>query len=124
MCGLQTLIVDRQYHISPAAVVHRPRRLLEWCSEFRITYTFSPNFLLAQIIQDAKRTPFDSSTKLESLASIISGGESVPVGTAVAFADLLEESGARRNALRAGFGMTETAVYPYLLFITVRTNNR
>jgi acyl-CoA synthetase (AMP-forming)/AMP-acid ligase II len=57
--------------------------------------------------------PFDSSVKLESLVSIISGGESVPVNTAVAFADLLEQLGARRDVLRAGFGMTETGVCKY-----------
>jgi hypothetical protein len=41
--------------------------------------------------------------------AIISGGEAVPRKTAVAFADLIDQLGARRNVLRAGFGMSETA---------------
>lgn len=41
--------------------------------------------------------------------AVISGGEAVPIKTAVAFADLIGQLGARRDVLRAGFGMSETA---------------
>ena len=47
---------------------------------------------------------------LSQLKALISGGESVPVKTAIVFSDLIERFGAPRNSLRAGFGMSETGV--------------
>ncbi|KAI8970542.1 acetyl-CoA synthetase-like protein [Trametes punicea] len=98
-----------QYHVSPSAVLQRPLRLLGWCSRYRIGYTFSPNFLIAQICRDLDSNPLPShALDLSPLAAFISGGEAVPMRTAVAFADILERFGAPRNVLRAGFGMSET----------------
>ena len=37
-----------QFHVSSMAIIQRPINLLEWCSKLTITYTFSPNFLIAQ----------------------------------------------------------------------------
>lgn len=100
----------RQYHISPAAIVRSPRLLLELSSKLQISYTFSPNFLLAQILRDVSATPIQEDLNLSRFRALISGGEAVPLQTAVSFADLLERYGAPRNALRAGFGMSETGV--------------
>nr|UVV38562.1 polyporic acid synthetase CorA [Terana caerulea] len=98
-----------QYHASSTAVLPQARNLLEWCSRYRITYTFSPNFLVAQICREVALAPFDSKTlDLSRLDAFISGGEAVPIKTAVDFADLIESFGARRDVLRAGFGMSET----------------
>ncbi|THH33267.1 hypothetical protein EUX98_g929 [Antrodiella citrinella] len=98
-----------QYHVAPSAIISRPRNLLEWCHSYHITYTFSPNFLLAQICREVAATPYDKKDlDLSNIRALISGGESVPVTTAVAFADIIERHGAPRSALRAGFGMTET----------------
>ncbi|EKM53033.1 uncharacterized protein PHACADRAFT_147361 [Phanerochaete carnosa HHB-10118-sp] len=98
-----------QYHVTPSAIVQRPQNLLEWCSRLRITYSFSPNFLIAQLCRDVAAAQYGAhEIDLSSLVALISGGESVPVKTAVEFADLLERYGAPRNALRAGFGMSET----------------
>jgi acyl-CoA synthetase (AMP-forming)/AMP-acid ligase II len=44
------------------------------------------------------------------MMAFISGGEAVPVKTAVEFTNILERFGAPRDALRGGFGMTETCV--------------
>ncbi|EKM53130.1 uncharacterized protein PHACADRAFT_197555 [Phanerochaete carnosa HHB-10118-sp] len=100
----------RQYHVIPSAVIQRPRGLLEWCSRYQITYTFSPNFLIAQLCRDVAVSPYElGALDLSALVAFISGGEAVPIKTAVAFADLLELFGAPRNALRVGFGMSETA---------------
>ncbi|EPQ59775.1 acetyl-CoA synthetase-like protein [Gloeophyllum trabeum ATCC 11539] len=96
-----------QFHTSPSEIIRRPSDLLRLCSEFKITYTFSPNFLLAKICEENQSAPYDK-LDLSPLHSLISGGEAVPIKTAVAFADLMEKCGAPRNALRAGFGMTET----------------
>jgi acyl-CoA synthetase (AMP-forming)/AMP-acid ligase II len=70
--------------------------------------------LLAQICRDVASNPYDAKTiDLSSIEVLISGGEAVPVKTAVEFTDILEQLGAPRNSLRAGFGMTETAVRPF-----------
>ncbi|KAG6856817.1 putative NRPS-like protein biosynthetic cluster [Tephrocybe sp. NHM501043] len=107
---LQALRADAsQFHVSPTAIIRTPRNLLDWCSKLRISYTFSPNFLLAQICRDVTVEPYqDIAIDLSSVRAFISGGESVPVRTAVDFTEILERFGAPRNVLRGGFGMTET----------------
>ncbi|KAG6853538.1 putative NRPS-like protein biosynthetic cluster [Blastosporella zonata] len=107
---LQALRADAsQFHVSPTAIIRAPRNLLSWCSKLKISYTFSPNFLLAQICRDVTAAPYqDNALDLSSVRAFISGGESVPVGTAVDFTQILERFGAPRNVLRGGFGMTET----------------
>ncbi|KIP03659.1 hypothetical protein PHLGIDRAFT_229718 [Phlebiopsis gigantea 11061_1 CR5-6] len=99
-----------QFHVAPSAIIQRPLRLLEWCSRLEIAYTFSPNFLMAQICRELVAAPQDpaASLDLSQMIAFISGGEAVPVGTAVEFTDILERCGAPRNVLRAGFGMSET----------------
>ncbi|KAH8114413.1 AMP-dependent synthetase and ligase [Phellopilus nigrolimitatus] len=98
-----------QYHVSPSAIISYPRRLLDWCSTLHISYTFSPNFLLAQICRDAAAIPYaDGSLDLSCIRVFISGGEAVPVNTAVEFSNIIERFGAPRDSLRGGFGMTET----------------
>lgn len=113
--------VLRQYQVSSAAVIRRPWNLLEWCSRYRITSTFSPNFLIAQILsQDSSRVITSSTCShldLSALRCFVTGGESNPVRTGVEFADLLERYGSPRTTLRAAFGMTETGVIDALLFL-------
>ncbi|THH01471.1 hypothetical protein EW026_g1235 [Hermanssonia centrifuga] len=107
---LQALFADAsQYHISASAVIRNPRILLTLCSQLRVSYSFSPNFLLAQICRSVSESPFDEgSLDLSRLVAVISGGESVPTNIAISFANIIEHFGARRDVLRAGFGMTET----------------
>ncbi|KAJ6566045.1 acetyl-CoA synthetase-like protein [Mycena capillaripes] len=106
---IHALLIDAvQYHISPKTIIARPNLLLEWSSRLGITYTFSPNFLMARLLKDQATDPLPSSLDLSNLRALISGGESVPMSIGVAFADLLETFGAPRDALRAGFGMSET----------------
>lgn len=83
--------------------------LLKWSSMLNITYTFSPNFLLAAVIRDFQPSLFGGyRPDLSNLKALISGGEAVPMKTAMGFADIIESFGAQRNVLRAGFGMSET----------------
>ncbi|KAJ3569707.1 hypothetical protein NP233_g4878 [Leucocoprinus birnbaumii] len=106
---LQALMADAwQYHVAPVAIVRTPRNLLDWTSKYRITYTFSPNFLIAQIVRDFSAALPTIPLDLSPVRAFISGGEAVPVKTAVEFTDILAQFGARRDVLRAGFGMTET----------------
>ena len=111
-----------QYHIAPAAIIKNPRNLLSFCSRYRISYTFSPNFLLAQICRDITAAPYvPKSLDLSSMMAFISGGEAVPVKTAVDFADIFEQFGAPRDVLRGGFGMTETCVCNLDFYIELST---
>ncbi|KAI0826674.1 AMP-dependent synthetase and ligase [Trametes gibbosa] len=107
---LQALAANAsQYHVSPSAIIHRPLNLLEWCSRYGITYSFSPNFLIAQLCKDQSVAAIPSGAlNLSALVAFISGGEAVPIKTAIEFANLIERFGAPRNSLRAGFGMSET----------------
>ncbi|THH29961.1 hypothetical protein EUX98_g4225 [Antrodiella citrinella] len=98
-----------QYHVAPTAIISKPRSLLEWCHRYRITYTFSPNFLLAQICREVAAAPYNAQDlDLSAVRAFISGGESVPIKAAVEFSDIIERHGAPRSSLRGGFGMTET----------------
>lgn len=89
-------------------IIQSPPRLLELASRLKITYTFSPNFLIANILREASTPSSSPPLNLSHLQAFISGGEAIPSPTAVAFANLLEGCGAPRNVLRAGFGMSET----------------
>jgi thioesterase domain-containing protein len=90
-------------------ISRNPLTLLKCLSKYRITYTFSPNFLLAAILRDLPHASFDEPVDLSNLRAFISGGEAVPVETAIAFADMMEEKfGARRDVLQSAYGMTET----------------
>lgn len=113
--------LQSQYQVSASAIIRKPRNLLDWCSKYHITHTFSPNFLLAQICRDTtiKSTSgtSDEPLDLSSLRIFTTGGEANPVKTAVEFSDLLEQFGAPRTTLRAGFGMTETGVCINIFFI-------
>ncbi|KAJ7210106.1 acetyl-CoA synthetase-like protein [Mycena pura] len=106
---IHALLIDAvQYHISPKAIIAKPNLLLELSNRLAITYTFSPNFLMARLLKDQATDPLPSSLDLSNLRALISGGESVPMSIGVAFSNLLEAFGAPRDALRAGFGMSET----------------
>ncbi|KXN81002.1 Polyketide synthase PksJ [Leucoagaricus sp. SymC.cos] len=100
-----------QYQVEPSVIIRKPRNLLDWCSRFHVTHTFSPNFLLAQIYRDMSSalSTTDGMLDLSSLRVFVTGGEANPVKTAAEFSDLLERFGAPRTTLRAAFGMTETA---------------
>ncbi|KAG5730175.1 hypothetical protein E4T56_gene11710 [Termitomyces sp. T112] len=106
-----------QYQVSPSAIIANPQSLLEWCSDYHVTHTFSPNFLLAQICRDTSTSSLssrnltrarDHALDLSSLRVFVTGGEANPVNTAVMFSDIIQALGAPRTALRAAFGMTET----------------
>ncbi|KAJ7141985.1 acetyl-CoA synthetase-like protein [Mycena filopes] len=106
---IHALLIDAiQYHIPPKAIITRPNLLLECSARLGITYTFSPNFLMARLLKDQAADPLPATLDLSQLHTLISGGESVPMSIGVAFADLLQRFDARRDALRAGFGMSET----------------
>ncbi|KAJ7186458.1 acetyl-CoA synthetase-like protein [Mycena filopes] len=95
-------------HVASIIEIHIHALLIDAVARLGITYTFSPNFLMARLLKDQAADPLPATLDLSQLHTLISGGESVPMSIGVAFADLLQKFDARRDALRAGFGMSET----------------
>ena len=73
---------------------------------------------MAQICREVVASPYPAgSLDLSHMIAFISGGEAVPIKTAIEFADILERYGVPRNVLRAGFGMSETGVSELVLYM-------
>jgi acyl-CoA synthetase (AMP-forming)/AMP-acid ligase II/thioesterase domain-containing protein/acyl carrier protein len=108
-----------QVHVEPAAILAEPLLFLRLIDRFRVTMSFSPNFLFAQInsaLQAARETPQGKPLEMDlsCVRHIISGGEAIVVGTGRRFLDLCAPHKLASNALWPAFGMTETcagAVY-------------
>jgi thioesterase domain-containing protein/acyl carrier protein len=92
----------------PGLVLSDPLELLRLIDAHRVTWTFAPNFLLAQIVKALARTRGDLSLELSSLRHLVSGGEAVVVATARRFVSELERYGLSPDVVRPAFGMTET----------------
>lgn len=105
---LPTFVGAEQIHVDSAAVISEPLAFLRLIERHKASMTFTPNFLLGQIVAalDAGRPPrrYD----LSSLRRIICGGEAVVVDTARAFLARLAPHGLASTALWPAFGMTET----------------
>ncbi len=92
----------------PAAVLADPSRFLELISAYRVTVTFTPNFLFGQVNQAlAQRRPAVD-CDLSAVRRIISGGEAIVTATVRRFLDALAPYGLRADAIVPAFGMTET----------------
>ncbi|WP_189060641.1 non-ribosomal peptide synthetase [Longimycelium tulufanense] len=96
-----------QIQVEPQVILGDPLRLLRLVDTHRVTMTFAPNFLLAQIVKAVARGGHRP-VELSSLRHLISGGEAVVCATARDFLDRLARFGLARNALVPAFGMTET----------------
>ena len=100
-----------QFHVQATDVVVEPLRFLQLIQDHRISYAFSPNFLLASLIRSLETIPFPSDTQtydLSSLRVLASGGEANPVETCSTLTKLFQRYNAPGNFLSPGFGMTET----------------
>jgi acyl-CoA synthetase (AMP-forming)/AMP-acid ligase II len=85
-----------QLHVESAAILADPMLFLRLIDQFRISMTFSPNFLFGQINAELQRavTRVDSNEQrltfdLSCVRHIISGGEANAVETCRRFLDLL-----------------------------------
>jgi acyl-CoA synthetase (AMP-forming)/AMP-acid ligase II/thioesterase domain-containing protein len=94
-----------QVHATPEAILRDPVLFLELISRYRVTMTFTPNFLLGLINTAPLR---DLDLDLSCLKKIISGGEANVVTTGIAFLDRLQPYGLEAGVLWPAFGMTET----------------
>jgi thioesterase domain-containing protein/acyl carrier protein len=109
-----------QVHAPAAQIIAEPLSFLKTIDQFRVTTTFTPNFLLGQIneaLQAGQRVGTANSgvdVDLSCVRHIFSGGEANPVATGARFLNLLSGRGLSRGAIWPAWGMTETcagAVY-------------
>jgi len=103
-----------QLHAQSETILADPLLFLRLIDQFRVSMTFSPNFLLGQINVAVQRDWPDNGAghtigvDLSCLRHIISGGEANVVETGRRFLDLLAPYGLSRDVLWPAFGMTET----------------
>ena len=101
----------RQIHVPPEVVLRNPLEFLRIISRYRVSMTFTPNFLLAQLNALAHTAGTDNVSgeqlDLSCLRHIVSGGEANVVATGKAFLANFARHGLR-GALWPAFGMTET----------------
>ncbi len=96
-----------QIHVQAADLMVEPLRFLSIVQEYKVSYTFSPNFFLASLIRSLEAGTTET-YDLSSLRVMASGGEANPVETCATLTELLKRYGAPENFLSPGFGMTET----------------
>lgn len=97
-----------QVHVSPALVLREPLQFLKLISRFKVSMTFTPNFLLGLINDELGRVQAKPELALHALRHVVCGGEAIVRETALAFLNHLAPSGLRRGAIWPAFGMTET----------------
>lgn len=102
-----------QAHADPAPILTDPLLFLDLIHRYRVTVTFSPNFLLGQISALLERQEHGVERRkhawdLSCIRYIVSGGEANVVDTGRRFVELLAPQGLARTAIRPAFGMTET----------------
>jgi acyl-CoA synthetase (AMP-forming)/AMP-acid ligase II/thioesterase domain-containing protein/acyl carrier protein len=101
-----------QVHVPSIDIISDPLFFLEIIDRYRVSMTFTPNFLLGQIVSIIDRAnglpDKIQNLNLSCLRHIISGGEAVVCKTGERFLSLLEGLGMKRSVLWPAFGMTET----------------
>ncbi len=103
-----------QLHAEPATILTDPLQFLRLIDRYRVSVTFTPNFLLGQINAALQSPPPQSAGShsaaldLSCVRHIVSGGEANVVETGRRFLELLAPTGLARNVLKPAFGMTET----------------
>jgi acyl-CoA synthetase (AMP-forming)/AMP-acid ligase II len=105
----------QQVHIPSTQVLADPITFLSHITNYKVSYTFAPNFFLASLgriyIDPSERERFNRQPKLnlKSMRALVSGGELNVVDTCTLVATIFWKYGSRReDFIRPGFGMTET----------------
>ena len=99
-----------QIYVQPVDLISDPPKFLELIQRHRVARTFAPNFFLASLPRAMEDYAPDAECPLDvsCLRCLVSGGESNPVGTREAVANLLRKYSAAEHVLMPGFGMSET----------------
>jgi len=98
----------QQIHAPAELILSDPPNFLRILARYRVTMTFTPNFLLGQLNSWHAAEPARERLDLSALRHIVSGGEANVVATGRAFLDAFAADGLRPGALWPAFGMTET----------------
>lgn len=96
-----------QIHVPASALLAQPLLFLRLLDNHQVSYTFAPNFFLT-MVRDALVVEPSFMAKLDRLKALISGGESNPTATCAEITQALQRFGLQGEAVRPGFGMTET----------------
>ncbi|MFH8365621.1 AMP-binding protein [Streptomyces sp. NPDC018031] len=102
-----------QLHAPASVVLEDPLQFLRIVSRYRVTMTFTPNFLLAPLNAAVQKIAEEKEAggeglDLSALRHIVSGGEANVVATGETFLAGYARYGLRGSALWPAFGMTET----------------
>ncbi|MBB6171858.1 acyl-CoA synthetase (AMP-forming)/AMP-acid ligase II/thioesterase domain-containing protein/acyl carrier protein [Nocardiopsis mwathae] len=105
---LPTSVGATQVQVAPESVLGDPLRFLRLADAHRVTLTFTPNFLFAQLNRAMDRLDDGFTPDLSALRRVISGGEATVCATVRGFLDRLAPFGLDRGVVSPAFGMTET----------------
>lgn len=101
-----------QIQVLPIDIVSDPLFFLKTISKYKVTHTFTPNFLFGQIIASLDNLGSNSKEleglDLSSVKRIISGGEANVTQTGEKILGILKKYGIKENVIWPAFGMTET----------------
>ena len=96
-------------HVPAPILLEDPLLFLRLIDQYRITYTFAPNFFLAMLLQRLRNSRNElPRLDLSCLRYLISGGESNLIETATELTKALKTHNIQREVVTPGFGMTET----------------
>ena len=104
---LSLYVGAKQLHADAKSILSDPLLFLRIIDRFRVSMTFSPNFLFGHI-NTALQSGQNPAVDLSCVRHIVTGGEANVVETCRRFLDLLKPHGLRPDALWPAFGMTET----------------
>ncbi len=82
-------------------------RWLDLIDQYRVTYTWAPNFAFAQLLQDEQRIA-EGVWDLSSLKHWLSGGEAVSTRVNLRLLEILEKHLLDPNCIEPAYGMSET----------------
>ncbi|WP_218920827.1 SDR family NAD(P)-dependent oxidoreductase [Melittangium boletus] len=88
-------------------VLKYPLTWIDWCSQYRVTVTWAPNFGYSLVNTRAKEVRAKR-WDLSPLWFILNGGEAIVAEQALQFMELLAPHGLRADAMRPAWGMSET----------------
>ncbi|KAM3496893.1 hypothetical protein MY10362_009737 [Beauveria mimosiformis] len=97
-----------QYHIATKDVVTQPDMFLYLLSEYRISYSFLPNFMLKAATESFKLRYDRPNLDLTGLQTIITGGEANRTAVIDKAEKLLTQFGAPKNCIKSVYGLSET----------------
>lgn len=100
----------QQIHVQASDLLADPMLFLRIIDEYRVNYTFAPNFFLSLLEKDLISSDASApihSINLSCLRSIMSGGEANVVETANRLTRRLQDLGAQGQIIRLGYGLTE-----------------